>query len=156
VSVSDGRTRQFIKHAWKHLNKDFRVFWLCYSKSDVEQIQQFTKDFCHSRTPKEDGAKHSIILRHTDFGLFLLQLYQTIRKNLPPLGSLFPSVSRLTLPPMPSTYVHDPMKGESAQQGFSEDNNFSKEVRKHLMEFRIPGFCKYKLVVATSDADTRG
>ncbi|HST24166.1 MAG TPA: SIR2 family protein [Blastocatellia bacterium] len=155
-SVSDRRTCAFIEYAWQHLHKNFRVFWLCYTKNDVDQIQKFTKEFCKKngvdqhQKATSDEDRHSIILRHSDFGFFLLQLYQTIRRNLPPLGSLFPSVSRLTLPPMPSSFI------STQKSTFNWLNSFCDEIRKHLLDFRKKGFKRYKLVVATSKSDVRG
>jgi hypothetical protein len=146
ASVKDLRTRAFIEYAWQHLREDFKVFWLCYAKDDVEQIQYVTKGFCKDRGSRE----HSIILRQTDFGLFLLQLYQTIRKNLPPLGSLFPSVSRLTVPPLPSIYVSKQKSAPKAKDSVCD------KVRERLAEFQEDGFCKPKLVVVTSKDNVGG
>lgn len=150
-SGNDCRTRAFIEHAWQRLHKDFRVFWLCYSNRDVTEAQKFTKNFFEeSKGGDPDEQRHSIILRHTDFGFFLLQLYQTIRKNLPPLGSLFPSVSRLTLPPMPSPYT-EKQRAESL-----EIKSFRGEILRYLKSFQDPGYSRLKLLVATADSDARG
>lgn len=150
-SASDRRTIAFIKYAWQHLSEEFRVFWLCYSDRDIAEIEKITREFCESQNDKvHQTRKHSIILRHTDFGLFLLQLYQTIRRNLPPIGGLFPSVSRLTVPPMPSTFVD---KQLSVSRG---ENAFNEGIRYHLNRFKTATDEIYKLVVATSEADERG
>lgn len=150
-SANDRRTCAFIEYAWQHLHKGFKVFWLCYTKNDIEQIQKFTAEFYKDQKKKSStDGQYSIILRQTDFGLFLLQLYQTIRKNLPPIGSLFPSVSRLTVPPLPSIYVSEQT---SARKG---KDSVCDRIRKHLADFQEQGFCKPKLVVVTSKANMGG
>jgi hypothetical protein len=100
-TVLEPRTQAFIEHAWTRLGSSFRVFWVCYSEDDVASIKKFTADY-HRRHKKTSDWHGSTILRHTESGLLLLQLYQTIHRNLPPLLGMFPSVSRLTLPPLPA------------------------------------------------------
>src|SRR5579872_2668716 len=98
-SGNDRRTLAFIEYAWRRLHKHFGVFWICHSDKDVETIRKHTEKFFTEAG--DDNFKGSIILRHANLGLLLLQLYQTIRRKIPPFGGLFPSVSRLTLPPQP-------------------------------------------------------
>lgn len=151
-SVSDRRTCEFVKYAWQHLREDFKVFWLCYSTSDVAQVQQLTAEFVNNKnlnTGRHDG-QHSIILRHTDFGFFLLQLYQTVRRNLPPLGGIFPSVSRLTFPPMASVAITKHRESRS-------ENSFCAEIRKHLEDFKPESeYRGFRLLVATSEDNVGG
>ncbi len=103
VSGDDRRTLELMKYAGQNLDDDFKIFWLCYNDEDISNqesgIRAFARDYCHSTKRKSDGL---VVLKHTNYGLLLLQLYQTIRRNLPPFGGLFPSVSRLTLPPLRS------------------------------------------------------
>lgn len=150
-SGRERRTLAFIEHAWKHLKPGFRVFWLCHSNRDVDQIRQVTREFC-DRSGRPD-AKCSVILRHPNPGLLLLQLYQTIRGNLPPLGGLFPSVSRLTLPPLPTTY------GRKSRPAVSipDSEKFAKKVSQCLRDFRQRQDSKpRKLVVVSSANEVRG
>ncbi|HYP08120.1 MAG TPA: hypothetical protein VER03_17945 [Bryobacteraceae bacterium] len=86
----------------------------------------------------------SCILRHTNVGLFLLQLYQMIRKNLPPLGSVFPSVSRLAAPPL----VDSP--GGSSEPTHSRKRSFHVELSEALQRFEKPDFNQPRLVVAST------
>ena len=135
ASGSDARTRALIKHASKNLDDKFRVFWICYSDEAVASIGKFAEG-CRSR----DGQERVVVVQHTNYGLLLLQLYQVIRRNLPPFGGLFPSVSRLTLPPLPSVKVND--------SGPSLEEDLAKLLEKNRQ--------KSKLIVVTSNQDVRG
>jgi hypothetical protein len=170
-SANDRRTRSLIEYAWKHLDRDFCVYWLCYSGRDVERIKDFTAEYRVKKLTREEAPTWhgSCILRHTNLGLFLLQVYQTIRKNLPPLGSLFPSVSRLTAPPLPSSRRaasppaltgglgvppaeghHQPM--DPSQTGKS----VREEILSCLGRFEEPDFARHRLVVASSTDGVAG
>src|SRR5579872_818118 len=148
-SGKERRTLAFIDYAWRHLKPGFKVFWLCHAEDDVKRIQAFTQEFC-DRSGRHD-AECSVILRHTSVGLLLLQLYQTIRGNLPPLGGLFPSVSRLTLPPLPTTYGRKPSSADPTPDA----KKFAETVIQHLRDFRKKQDLK-KLVVVSSTDDVRG
>ena len=107
-SANDNRIREFIKYAWKRLGDEFQVYWVCYSDSDVKTINKLIRESCKERGVSEEGAKElcrSTILRHTQAGLLLLQLYQSLRRTLPPLGSIFPSVARLAIPPLEPAWI---------------------------------------------------
>ncbi len=146
VSGDDNRTLALIEHACKRLNENFRVFWLCYSDRDVAEIRKFAERYCEGSGGKR--LRGPVVLKHTNYGLLLLQLYQTIRKNLPPFGGLFPSVSRLTLPPSPPSQVVTP--------GIS-GKCFSAMVLQRLERFQKPKARKsLKLIVATSDENVHG
>ena len=144
--AEDGRTRELIEYAWRSLKPEFKVFWLCYSERDVRAIQDFTRDFKKDFKTSDSKAdpewQGSIILRYADFGLFLLQLYQMERKNLPPLGALFPSVSRLTLPPLQSN------------DDQNEGGKFFTALKKSI-EARS-GAHGRRLMVATEEGKARG
>jgi hypothetical protein len=132
-SANDRRIRSLLEHAWIHLDKEFRVFWVCYTEEDVTQFREFVADCLDRRilrakeeaiskgetiskgnvAESESGWEGAWILRHADHGLLLLQAYQQIRRNLPPLGSPFPSVSRLTLPPQPSEYITEALHAKN-------------------------------------------
>lgn len=134
VSPSDQRISQLIQYAWQRLGADFKVFWLCYSSRGVKHARELANSVYTDE--KQNGWEGACILRHTDFGLFLLQLYQTIRRNLPPYGAFFPSVSRLTVPPLPKPVLYDP-------------RDFCVEVLTKLESLKAS--YKRKLVVATSE-----
>jgi len=150
----DRRTRTLIQHAWKHLDPNFKVFWLCYSAEDVKRIENLSfqsrrEDQGETGEPKCPGSH---ILRHTSFDLLLLQMYQTIRRNLPPLGGLFPSVSRLTLPPLQTESIEDKTKDKTkAKTG----PGFCDELQKRL-EFVLRPNESNKLIVATSKLEVHG
>lgn len=151
VSGRDERSLAFIEYAWKHVKDEFQVFWLCFSEDDVETITDFTRK---ARKGHRPGWTGSIILRHNNFGLLLLQLYQTIRQNLPPLGSLFPSVSRLTVPPLPPRYKHPRLAG-GHDPGIAA-GSLGDEIRRLLEKFQASDEEALKLIVATSSDDVRG
>ncbi len=127
-SANDRRIRSLLEHAWTHLNEKFRVFWMCYTETDVTDFRQFVADYLIKKDREDPAHKPggkpttdrevACILRHPDHGLLLLQIYQQIRRNLPPLGSPFPSVSRLTLPPQPYTNT---AKASGAQHETKQD-----------------------------------
>lgn len=104
VSGSDNRSIELIEHACTKLPKDFRVFWLCYSDEDVRRVGALSEKVqllnAHGNPGSRNRHGSFCVLKHTNSGLLLMQLYQTIRGNLPPFGAMFPSVSRLTLPPL--------------------------------------------------------
>lgn len=145
VSLSDRRTLALIEHAWRQLDGSrFKIFWLCYSDRDVREIERFvaTRLF---KGVAVDGARVPIVLKHTHFGLLLLQLYQTIRRNLPPFGSVFPSVARLPLPPLTAAPLNH------AQQMFCDE-----------LYDRVAGFQrnfeseKLRFIIAKTDATASG
>ena len=101
VSARERRTSAFIEYAWTRLD-DFRVYWVCHSKTDVERVQKFTRTV-HERlygNSSDQGRVLSVIIWHTEVGLLLLELYQTMRQTLPPNRTVFPSIARVPLPPM--------------------------------------------------------
>lgn len=95
VGATERRSLEFIRCAWKRLH-NFKVFWVCYS----ERQEQTVLDFCRAHLSKDDASRTFHILRHTEIGLLLLHIYQDIRKTLPPSGAIFPSVTRIPLPPL--------------------------------------------------------
>lgn len=154
-SGRERRTMALVECAWEHLKDDFKVFWLCHTASDVERIKDFTGKICNRLKEKRSRTEMSIILRHTNFGLLLLELYQTIRRNLPPFGGLFPSVSRLTLPPLPASYVQSqvPKRKHVARTFGPRLEVFGKKVRERLEKFRDPQQLKQRKLVVVSSSD---
>jgi hypothetical protein len=153
-TVLEPRTEAFIEHAWARLEQTFRVFWVCYSKDDVKRATDLTNSF-HRRKQLSDRARWkdwhgSTILRHTESGLLLLQLYQMIRRSLPPMLGMFPSVSRLTLPPLtprkPSSF--------SANEGETVE-----KIEKLITSFFKPdqgSADRHNVVVVSSDTSAGG
>lgn len=157
--ANERRIRALIKNAWRHLRNDFTVYWLCYSEGDVENIQQMTLEFLRG-LPEAQREKRetenwvgSVILRHTNQGLFFLQLYQTIRMSLPPISSLFPSLARLALPPLASAPGSDPLSREplgSSESHFVGFARFSRSLKDRLALFQKSDFRHHKPAVVTS------
>ena len=146
-SASDRRIRSLIETAWKRLNPAFRVFWICYSERDVAE----TKSFIDDNYPKKSGD-YRTILRHSHSGLFLLQLYQVLRRNIPPLGSIFPSVSRVTLPPLEPCWVTDKLKGPRLPQVC----RFVDDLKAAIAKFDTDEGDRFKVAFATSREGTSG
>lgn len=98
TSLDDRRTKAYLKKALSTF-PDLRVFAICYSERDVKGVAAFAKEV-HSHEP--DKSEHRfVILRHPNLGLLLLHLYQRLRKTIPTVPGIFPSVSRLAVPPIP-------------------------------------------------------
>ena len=150
-SAGERRTRALIEHAWRHLNEQFRVFWLCHSQRDVERIQAFTRNFALAQGKPADWCG-SCVLRYPDPGMFLLHLFQRIRRNLPAHTGLFPSVSRLSSPPLKS--AHSRIRSELQQQQPAVAE-FKATLTHHLAHIRkMP--VEYRFVVATSATQVHG
>jgi hypothetical protein len=92
VSGSELRTTELFRCALAAFS-DSKVFWVCHSASQFDRIDELAKGISRDRIH---------VLRHTEMGLFLLHLYQSVRKTLPATGTIFPSNTRLSLPPLPS------------------------------------------------------
>jgi hypothetical protein len=113
-SAADGRIRSFINHAWTHLGRDFKVFWLCHTKQDVDNVSAFTASFRPPDPVPDPTPVRSIVLRSSDHGLLFLQLFQTLRRGLPASGVIFPSAARLTVPPFPRVQHKGPSSPKPA------------------------------------------
>ena len=140
ASGKERRTLDLIEYAGEHLNREFTVFWLCYSDDDVVEIRNFARNWYQTQGHSRPSF---VVLKHTNHGLLLLQLYQTIRQSLPPFGGLFPSVSRLTLPPLPQP-PNEKREGRS----------FCRELADRLQNFGQDGTAK--LIVITAEDEVRG
>jgi hypothetical protein len=187
MSATERRTRVLIEYAWQYLGPDFKVWWLCHTMDDVRTIQRFTTDFItrhseviahdqmahrdqprasqvtHPRVPSTEGGfwARSRIFRHPHLDLLFLQLYQTMRRGLPVSGIVFPSVSRLALPPLPPDLAEE--RSVTAGQQPSRADRYAlhrdslrAQLRDKLLEIRRDGEQAYKLVVVTSAPAKRG
>jgi SIR2-like domain len=150
LGAREERTLGLIEYAWERLSPlGFQVFWVCYSDRDVDDVKQFTETRLLRKALERRTARARvqgpIVLRHPHQGLLLLQLYQTIRRNLPPFGAIFPSVSRLPLPPLSSS------KLDHAAIDFGEG------ILGRLEFFQSEEGCKeLKFIVATSEPGVQG
>lgn len=138
----DERTLELIRHAGSRLSKGFKVFWLCYSDDDIARVRKLA-DSC-SEEYGSSGCPQFIVLKHTNQGLLLLQLYQVIRQSLPPFGGLFPSVSRVTVPPLRQVLKEIPGR------------SFCQEVDKRLQEMERTLKRKPRLLFITANKTLRG
>ena len=128
-SANDRRIRALIEYAWEHLPETFCVYWICHSESDVKSITNFIPDN-RKKPSKDDLRREKTVLRHTQAGLFLLQFYQSLRKTLPPLGSIFPSVARLTFPPLEPPHITEKLK-----QRETNVSDFTRNLKSALKNF---------------------
>ena len=156
-SAAEHRTRSFIEHAWLHLNSHFRVFWLCHTEKDVKSVSYFTRYFIEkTRSSNDKGGfsqdwRGSRVLRYQYLGLLFLQLFQSIRRGLPNSGMIFPSISRLTVPPMKPE-----LEAEANPRAARHSDELRERIRVRLSSFRRPGFELHKLIVVTSLPEARG
>ncbi len=90
------RVLDYIRHVCLHLpaseDDGFKVFWVCYSESDYREISDYFE--------KHGIAGSLRILRHSHASLLLLELYQYMRHELPPVGCIFPAISRTSQAPL--------------------------------------------------------
>lgn len=146
VSARERRTCSFIKHAWKYL-EDLKVYWVCYTEEDVANVKQFT-EACYPSNDRE----LSIIVRHTEIGFLLLHLYQSIRKNIPPAGTVFPSPARVALPPLPFAGIaHSTNSARIKRQASLADR-----LIESLKVFGNEEYEGYRLVTTTSESFVHG
>jgi hypothetical protein len=97
VGANERRTIEFVLQAMKVL-ENLKIFWVCYSEREYTNI---VGKLGRKHTESASTSPRIFIVRHTDTGLFLLHMYQAIRKSLPSSGAVFPSATRLSLPPLP-------------------------------------------------------
>lgn len=149
ASAADRRTRAFIEYAWTHLSNDFKVIWVCHSVQDVKNVRSFTRDI-QQRHRFDETWEGSRVLRFPNLGLLFLQIFQTARRALPTSGILFPSVSRLALPPMPKCNL---AKGEAPPTSWAD---LRKRVLDRLNGVCRPDFHAARLIVVSSAAAVHG
>lgn len=144
-SAADRRVRHLIGRAWRSLPSDFKVFWLCYRNEDVDQVKTFAEEVLKP-LPRaiESNQEQCQILRHTDYGLLFLEMFQVITRSLPTSGIIFPSVSRLPIPPQ---LVSAPDPNEVQQ---NEPAQVKAALRKRIDAVQHRLFVGDRLVVATS------
>lgn len=161
-SGNDHRIRGLIEYAWKRMDPEkFRVYWICHADADVKNITRFIRA---SAGPLGLADKRGLvdeeklrnytqetILRHTQAGLFLLQLYQSLRRTLPPLGSIFPAASRLSLPPLEPFWIEEELKTSEDQV-----DKFIDELCRNLSEFDREDCKKHKVILANSERGASG
>lgn len=146
-SGRERRTRALIEYAWEHLSEDFKVYWLCHSKRDVEHVRNVTHEFHETNKKNIPNWQGSRILRFPYLGLLFLQLWQTLRHGLPTNGIIFPSASRLAEPPLPRSQGPT---DEAKKQG----DNLRDQILKRLSELSNSGLCR--MVVVTSPENVKG
>src|SRR5579871_1944847 len=154
-SAKNRTIRALIEYACQHLNSAFRVFWICHTPEDTEEIK---KIFGEIRVNGSSDANVTV-LRHTHPDLLLLQLYQSLRNTLPPIGSIFPSVARIAYPPL----VPDNIKKELEQRSDGIDMFVAKLIEllsdfdsKKLWDFEDKDWDRSKVVLVSSERQTSG
>lgn len=102
----------------------FKVFWVCYSANDYREITAYFKKH------KIDHALE--ILRHSHASLLLLELYQFLRLELPPVGCIFPAISRTSQAPL----LCNDMRGQLGLEIDPQSNErHKKEAEKKRKDF---------------------
>jgi hypothetical protein len=137
-SSSDERIWSWICYAAEQLGSDFKVFWVCYSERDYDDVTE--------KLRKANLSGRFYLLRHTQQGLLLLQLYQRLRGTIPPLGGIFPSSARLTLPPFEnpsiwSNWVQNNANVQELEQNLRNDLVAAPKARVFIVtsEPAVPG-----------------
>jgi SIR2-like domain len=115
VSGNDQRTVSLLRSAMQTFSQ-LHVYWLCYSDWDEKLVR---KMFFGKLRPRGDTAIERDgetpnecwvwPLRHSDQGLFLLQLYQASAGSVPTAGIIFPALWELPAPvqiPLPGGVAH--------------------------------------------------
>ena len=145
VSGSDLRITKLIESAIKVPKCKIKVFWVCYSKSDMDQVNILQQQIA----PKEPSPTYEspiLPLHHSFLGVLLLQLYQYLTHSLPPAGIVFPSSPFL---PFPTVHSHAP----------KDDSDIHLEENKLLdaIKQQITGHPeKRRLLVYSSKTDVTG
>lgn len=156
-SASERRTLAMIEHAWLSTSDKFKVFWICHTQQDVDSVAKFTYDvkrkYEHSFPTTPWNGKRSCVLRHTHLGLLFLQVFQTLRHSIPIRGVVFPSTSRLSIPPLKPNLKEK--AGDKKEREIRRASLIAK-LREHMDEFAKAGFKGYRLIVVTSHKGVEG
>lgn len=102
VAASEQRTIEFITEALDKI-PDLNLYWVCFSSREVASVHKAFKGFVTADSNLRPRVR---VLRHTNVGLLFLHLYQFLRKSLPTNGALFPSTTRLAVPPLVNADKH--------------------------------------------------
>lgn len=153
VSASERRTRDFISYVWEHLEPSFKVYWVCHSERSVKTVEEFVNDFRESHA-KDDRSRLSDwpgihVVHYPQTGLLLLQLYQTLRHGIPSTGIIFPSASRLSIPPLPRN-----PRISAPDLGYH--NTFVRTLLSRIEQVQDPSYHQHRLVVVTSEPKNTG
>jgi hypothetical protein len=127
VGVRERRTRGFLLYALHNLT-NLKLFFVCFQPSDMDQVEELMRD--HYNKHPTEKAERCFVVRHTESGLLLLHLYQWFRKALPHSNAVFPSTTRLSLPPLPEA-PFSAEENDSAYRKFVHD--LDKKL-KHLLK----------------------
>ncbi|MGV3617531.1 MAG: hypothetical protein ACO1SV_19570 [Fimbriimonas sp.] len=154
----EARTWSWIEHLVRNADDHFKVFWIAYSKTDYDVIHDKV------RNSLKDSLKFQSrfeILRHSEPGLLLMELYQVLRRTVPPLGSIFPSPGRLTLPPRSESRdieeaLNQPQIDSKLDTYPAVWNRFQKELRDAVLRPSKPGRPDNNIILAYSEEGVRG
>ncbi len=169
-SGKERRTRALIQHAWSNLSPDFCVYWICHSDEDVNTAHIVTREFAEAQPKDQVKARttpYSKILRHTDAGLLLLQLYQSLRNGLPSRSIPYPSTTRLSFPPSPQRIALQAVKQAGAgrdsttvetvnRSARAEFFRLTRVIEKRIDQMRRVGFSGPKVIAVTSEDGVSG
>ena len=92
-SANDARCVQMIKHVLDY-DRDFRVYWVCYSRRDASWIEELFREY---RKPNQPAQVLITVCERPD--LLLWELYQAVNCSLP--GGGFSFQFSHDVPPLP-------------------------------------------------------
>lgn len=104
VSASEERTKAIILRACKQF-ENLKIFWLCFTESDVEAVRGLERKGLAQNLPMSpgiivgDGNRMLCPIAHKDHAMLLLQVYQACAYSIPTSGLLFPGLWQMPNPP---------------------------------------------------------
>ncbi|WP_197995088.1 SIR2 family protein [Gimesia panareensis] len=90
TSLNDVRMKAFLQSLVekKHTETLPKIFWICYSSSDIETAKSFA-----------DKSSDIFLHQSKDTGLLLYKFYQMLMKSLPYRDAIFPTPMNVSWPP---------------------------------------------------------
>jgi hypothetical protein len=169
-SVSERRVTGLIKEAWRRIPAPFCVFWVCYRPEEMQAVANLALEALAE-------GPHPVrchVLRHTDLGLLFLDVFQVLAEGLPDSGIVFPSLSRLAIPPIPVEPQADVAAKKSDSTGpratpaarkpdghslrsenlamhrLVERNRATDQLRQRVQAVQDRNFSGHRLIIATT------
>lgn len=159
ISGAEMRLNRLIEAAWRHLNADFRIFWICHTRSDVERIRHVRRRFLRDSGRTDDRF---VVVRYPFLDLLFLEMFQHVTDGLPRAGIPFPSVPKLAVPVVrrPVSVVAPGNTSRNPRDVFCEKREELRREIDRLVQstsfVREPSPVADRLIVFHSDLDTHG
>ncbi len=141
VSGKEDRILNLIKAGQEKLS-GFKVFWISYTRTEAIKAWKILRNVF-------SDTRRFCVVQHHFPGLLFFNLYQTLTGAIPPDGSIFPSESRLSVPPMPyfgKLAIND-KKQSKIDSYVSKCNSAIESFRRSPARKRIPKDRLDKLVL---------